>query len=132
MNQKTILTEATLVPPVFSGADTEIASATQSWASIVSTMMDISSSESITDENKKAIFVALVVFVDSKLNSIDNVTPPVVAQPMFVAPCEPSVATAAVSEPVVSYAAESKIIKESSILKRMRELAGISHPLNRV
>jgi hypothetical protein len=121
--------ESTLMAPIFAGSDEEIASATQSWASMVSTF---SYNSSMSAENKKAFFMALVSYATGKITEIDNVTtPPVVATsaPTFAA--TPAVCEPATAEPeiVVSYAEKKEV---NPMLKRMRELAGIAHPDNRV
>lgn len=140
------LTEATLMAPVFNGSDEEVAQCTSSWSSIISSFSYACGSISsyggtpMSAENKRAMYVALQCYLNTKVDELNNVTPPVpvaTTPPAFVAPMPvPTEQPAAETEIEFASYAESKkpIVTESqkATLKRMRELAGIAHPENRV
>jgi hypothetical protein len=146
-----IITEATLVAPVFCGSDEEIAGATNSWSSIVNALSYMNSMYignqqcQMSPENKKALFASLMAYSQCKMDELNNVTQPPTVTTMMptVPPVAPEVAVVA---PVVapdSYAeseeaakekalAEAKTVAAAKNLQRLRELAGIPHAMNRV
>lgn len=139
------LTEATLMAPVFNGSDEEVAAATQSWASIISNIsytfapcLGVGGTVQMSAENKRAMYVALQCYLNSKVDELNNVTPPVpvaTTPPAFVPPAAPTEQPAATEIEFASYAESKKAIvteAHKANLKRMRELAGIAHPENRV
>lgn len=144
---KQIITEAVLTAPTFNGSDEDVAQATQGWASIVSSLT-YSLSGTCSAENKKAMLGALAVYVQCKMDEVNNVSvPPVVATaaPTYVPAIAPAIVAPEVPADdcgdagyVDSYRESkqpaAKPIKEAvnPILKRMRELAGIPHETNRV
>jgi len=139
MTTKIQLDEATLVAPAFSGDDSEVMNATQVWSSVISSVSQLGTNAAYgftcSVENRKAILSALMGYLTSKLEEINNVTPPPTVtsmapqtQPTVVAPvaCAP---TDTAGEVVVNY---TEALKPNPVLKRMRELAGIAHEQNRV
>lgn len=141
---KQIIKEAALTAPTFNGSDEEIVVATNLWSSSVSAVSYVSSSV-LCAENKLAIITAMITYLSTKMNEINNITPPPVVAttpPAFVPDALPAAVAqtpdacdAGTEVSFASYAESKKpVVKEgvSPILKRMRELAGIPHETNRV
>lgn len=134
------LNEATLLAPVFSGTDEEIAAATSSWSSIISGLayacgpsLGYTGTVQMSDENKRAIYSALQSFLTSKMADLNNAS----ATPTVVPSCAvptPAPVVPEMPEIEVSYAESQKPVKESISpqLKRMLELARIPHAGNYV
>jgi hypothetical protein len=150
---KQVLEEATLLAPVFNGSDDEIAMATQSWASIISSFsymwgpgQTIGGTFQMSAENKRAIAVALQCYLNTKVDELNNVTtPPVVAPtvynapPVVAVPCPPEEEQQPAVDMEISYAESRSTIMNQPVkesvnpaLKRMLELARIPHAQNYV
>lgn len=142
------LTEATLMAPVFNGSDEEVAQCTSAWSSIISSFTYACGSVAsygalpMSPENKRAMYVALQCYLNTKVDELNNVTVPPVVSPSTVGLVPVFAPAPAPNEmPEVDFTSQqyegTKPVTESlkkvnPMLKRMRELAGLPHPENHV
>lgn len=124
-----IINEGDLSTPVFCGSDEDINQALGMWSGVVSSITYMASLQN--EENKRNMIVGLVAFLNSKMEQPTTGVEPAVTSyaptPVPVpAPAEPE------SQEITVQYESKKVVTENMALRRMRELAGIPHPLNRV
>ena len=119
-----IINEGDLSTPVFCGSDEDINQALGMWSGVVSSITYMASLQN--EENKRNMIVGLVSFLNSKMEQ-PSIEPAVASY----APTPVPVQEPEGQEITVQYESK-KVVTENMALRRMRELAGIPHPLNRV
>lgn len=125
-----IINEGDLSTPVFCGSDDDINQALGMWSGVVSSITYMSSLQN--EENKRNMIVGLVAFLNTKLEQPNAGIEPAVASYAPTPVPVPAVAVEPEAQEIMVQYESKKVVTENMNLRRMRELAGIPHPLNRV